>query len=273
MGSVAALLLGALALGSEPGAAQRIEGRLVDAATGNGIADGTLSVLNEEGHARFSVGTDSTGWFVLPLPRSGETLLRAEALGYQTWDSEPIAVDWDEALEVTITLSVRALELDPLVVTARRQDVHRAFRDFYRRSAHIERTGFGRVLDKETLEKSWVLSHRLREIPGLRYSTAPDGTLRLGRHGCPGGAFLNGMYVGNPDLDELVFATDLEGVEIYRSEAEVPPELGAGGGEALCTVVALWTRADPTSSSGRGAWFRWGLLGALVGGFAALVAG
>ena len=258
-------LLGA-GLVAAPLSGQRVEGRTTDA-EGRTVSAVAIQLLDGDARVLLGVESDSLGQFVLPLPRAGSFRLRTEALGYATSVTDPIEVTRDEAVVVEIRMSVEALPITPLVVTARRQDVHRAHRDFYRRKTRVEQTGFGRTLDREALEKTFLLSHRLVEIPGLRWAYDNDGELRLGKRGCPGGVYLNGMFVGNPAPDELVFPTDLEGVEVYRNEAEVPPELVGGGGVPLCTVLALWTRSGITGASDRSHWMRMGLFGALIGGF------
>ncbi len=257
----------ALLLAPEVGVAQRIEGRTLDA-DGNAVADVALTLLAAgDLAALLTVTSDSTGYFRIPLPRAGEVRLRSEALGYATSTTDVIDVGRDEAVVLELRMSIVALELTPLVVTARREDVHRAHRDFYRRKAYVDRSGFGKTLDREVLEKSWSIAHRLVEIPGLKWHYNAEGELVLGKRGCPGGVYLNGMYVGNPSPDELVFPSDLEGVEIYRNETEVPPELVGGSGYPLCTVAALWTQVGITGASDRSHWMRMGLFGALIGGF------
>ncbi|MCA9738253.1 MAG: carboxypeptidase regulatory-like domain-containing protein, partial [Gemmatimonadetes bacterium] len=175
---VAVLALALAAPGSA--SAQRVEGRVVDQTRAAPIAAAAVTVLSEEGQPLLAVETDSSGFFSLPLTRSGTVRLQASALGYRTTAPTSVTVGPDERLEVEITLAVAALALEPLVITARGRDVSRAHRDFARRRARVRQTGFGRILEGEELETAFRLSTRLVTIGGLRRHRAPDGTLRLG---------------------------------------------------------------------------------------------
>jgi hypothetical protein len=250
---------------------QRIEGRLVDAVSERGIPAGTISLLSPDGTAQAQVESDSSGAFVLPLPRSGELQLSAEALGYRSLATATLRIAPSEVVEVVITLSVDALEIRPLVVTARRA-VARPLRDWERRRSIGVRTGRGVFLTREDLDRAFNVSTPLVSVPGLPRSYDRRGGLHVGSRTCPGAVFLNGMLVGNPALDEFIYPTDLEGIEVYRRTSELPVELRSQiGGVSLCSAVVLWTRQGQVTEGG--SWFRWGLVGALVGGFVLLFVG
>ncbi|MCA9739092.1 MAG: carboxypeptidase regulatory-like domain-containing protein, partial [Gemmatimonadetes bacterium] len=256
------LLLGA----TLPGSAQTVTGRVVDGTTGTPVRDVTVSLLAENDRAGLSVTTDSTGSFALPLPHADTVRIRFAALAYEPVTSAPLAVSERETLTLDVRLAVDALELPPVVVSARRSDRgRRGLRDFDRRYASGQRTGEGRFLTREDLSEIAFLSHAFQRIPGLRYRYGAEG-MQLGSRLCPAAVYLNGLPLRSTPVDD-VWPEDLEAVEIYRRESEIPPDLMRPG---VCTVVALWTRVD--STSGGRFWVRMGLLGALAGGFVWYVA-
>lgn len=250
------------------GAGQVVSGHVRDGSTGEYIADATVTLIREDSVAGLSVATGPDGYFQLPLPRPDTVRVRFAALGYASYTSEPLAVATREIVEVEVRLAVDALELPPLVVEARRQDRRRrALREFYRRYDSGQRTGFGVFFTREDLEDVSFLSHEFVKVPGLRYRYGPEG-MTLGSRMCGATVYLNGLPVGSSAVDEI-WPEDLEAIEIYRRESEIPIDLKRPGS---CTVVAMWTRIGTESSGGR-YWLRMGLLGALVGGFVVLVAG
>ena len=57
----------------------------------------------------------------------------------------------------------------------------------------------------------------------------------------PGSTSLAGGIGGEPmAIDEVVNASDVFAVEVFRTPVEVPPEFN--GANAGCGVIVLWTR-------------------------------
>jgi hypothetical protein len=62
------------------------------------------------------------------------------------------------------------------------------------------------------------------------------------RAGCTPAVFLDGTKVqmSGITLDDLIRPADIEGIEIYRSMSEAPPEYqGLNSG---CSAILIWTR-------------------------------
>ncbi len=243
---------------------QRIEGVIVDGVSAAPVVNATISIMSRGDTVMLQVLSDSAGLFQAPLPRADTVRIRFEALGYETVSSGLLAIGTREVVELEVALSVQALELEPIVVSARREDSQRsrrAMRQFYRRYDWGQKSGFGRFFTREDLEDVSFLSHELVRIPGLRYRYI-NGHMSLGSRMCPVTVYLNGLRVGNNNIDEF-WPEDLEAIEVYRRESEIPIEFKRPG---VCGVVALWTRVSDPTSGGR-YWARMGLFGALVGGF------
>ena len=243
---------------------QSLEGVVVDGVSGAPVYNATVSIISRAEVVTLRAVSDSLGFFQVPLPRPDTIRVRFEALGYETVSSGLLSVGQREIVSLEVALSVQALELEPVVVTARREDSRRARRalsQFYRRYDWGQKSGFGKFFTREDLEEVSFLSHELIRIPGFRYRYN-NGRMSVGSRMCPAHIYLNGLRVGTNNIDEF-WPEDLEAIEVYRRESEIPIEFKRPG---VCTVVALWTRIGEPTSGGR-YWARMGLFGALVGGF------
>jgi outer membrane cobalamin receptor len=77
------------------------------------------------------------------------------------------------------------------------------------------------------------------EFGGSRVSI-PGAATQIGG-GCEVKVFLDGLEFtwGSSTLDDIP-TFDIEAIEVFRSLADLPPELA--GSDARCGVVAVWTR-------------------------------
>ncbi|HEV2129941.1 MAG TPA: Plug domain-containing protein [Longimicrobiaceae bacterium] len=91
----------------------------------------------------------------------------------------------------------------------------------------------------------------LRRIPGVQLVPRPLGgghTVML-RGTCAPMVYIDGIKVRlfSGTIDDLVTPQALEGIEVYRSAAEVPAEYS--GLNAGCGVILLWTRRGRDAGS------------------------
>jgi hypothetical protein len=71
--------------------------------------------------------------------------------------------------------------------------------------------------------------------------------------------YLDGYRTGGASIDDLVFPSDVEGVEVYKGLSEYPGQFASP--DARCGVIAVWTRSAPSSDivdSGTPLWVRSG---------------
>jgi hypothetical protein len=121
------------------------------------------------------------------------------------------------------------------------------------RFAERRAAGFGSFIDRRTLRagENRRLSDLLRGARGVRIQLLGAvkeiaTSMRAGRP-CPMAIWVDGLKLYAPgarlgpipDLNDYP-VSQLEGVEIYGSEAETPAELGGQG--AGCGTIVLWTR-------------------------------
>lgn len=265
-----------LALVAAPLAAQQVRGRVVDDAGGS-VRAANVVLQDIDGQRLAATRTDSLGLFELPVPREGTYRLRAERIGYGQATTEAMQVGGRISLELKLRLSVRAVALDPLTITARPDEP---------RDARLVQVGFydrqdqgrGYFFEREDIrrQRPVQMSVLVSQVPGVVVSTGGsfsagdvvmvrgthclpsvwlDGRLaragmRLERSGEWGGSAAARLSPFSrrspparshaPAMDDLVAPEEVDAVEVYRGAAEVPAVFGFTGGG--CGAVVVWTQ-------------------------------
>jgi hypothetical protein len=225
---------------ARPAGAQTVLGRLLDVSTGRSIAAGTLALLHTDSTVAASAVTDTAGNFALRAPRQGSYHLRGERIGYRTAVTAPLELGSDDTLRVEFRLSVEAVELNPITVMSYSRRPPGPLGGFYDRA---RRRAFGTFITRQDIEDSRPLqtTDLLRTIPGIQLTPSRFGRFNVRMRGCVPRVFLDGVPIRMAGLtiDDLVHPSELEGLEVYRSAAEVPGEFAFPGG---CGAIGLWTR-------------------------------
>ncbi len=245
--------------------AQSIQGRVVDAASGEAVPE--ASVIVEGGAQRHTVRarTGADGGFSLALRGAGSYRVRVERTGYQPATSQEVAMAAGEALQVELKISTQPVTLAPLTVVARQAVPRVASLEtsgFYDR----EKRGHGRFFKRDHFEKRRGnrLVTILDEVPGVRIFRDRQGneyvtfdraqsngafsrTQRGEAEMCQPIFFMDGTRVstggggrGGVTLNDLVEPERIEAVEVYASVAQLPAEFNAS--DASCGVIVIWTR-------------------------------
>lgn len=170
-----------------------------------------------------------------------------------------------DTLRVNQVLVPSTVVLDPIEVTGE-PDVGLAGRGFHERM----KMGFGRFYESAELrELEHVnLSDVLRRKGGVTITQVgfngpmiamhPTSRNQQGFLDCVMSVYLDGKRVfaggktdqmspfeaeGIPDLRRFVPVAEVEGIEVYRSSAQIPVQFGGSTGQ--CGAVVLWTRRAP----------------------------
>lgn len=228
-------------------------GRVLDAATGKGIADATVAVTTTGGSAR----TDSLGQFRLPNLKVGIHRFLVSATGYSR-GSLSLAFAAREVME-------RDLELDPVSAppsgsapvaeaakdTSKAQTLAgvavtadpalgRRFADFERRRG----TGRGQYRTRAELEAGnyYTLQDAMRSMRGVRFNCAGN-MCRAQMVRAPMGC--SPEYIVDERVDNSFGPTipvrDIVGLEVYTGVSDVPGEFA--GRNSGCGVIVIWTTA------------------------------
>lgn len=247
------LVVGAGLLAGVPassGVAQVLHGRVVEEGTGAPVATAEVYLFHPDRTEIARIVTDSAGVFRVVLPGAGSYVLNVHRIGFFPWRSEPIALGRQESIKVEIRLGRAATALEPIVVVARAPvgaGRLAGFRERQRTSAT------GTFVTREDLERRPTadVTDVLRGISGLtimpvRISGSQKIIHLIAGRGvvgpCLASVWLDGILADQSasfPVDELVRPEELEGIEVYRSEAAVPPQYMQRG---RCGAVVLWTR-------------------------------
>lgn len=226
---------------ASPARAQTVEGRVLEAETGEPIAGATLILRDEGGSARDQTESAEDGSFLLAARRPGVHTLEVEQLGYLAPSPEPFELA-EELVEVEVRLARSPIALEPLTVVGRRRDARHdaTFEGALARHRIFPRMGTRRVV--------------LRSDPEFRSSIVVSDILRWfhGRRGCTI-VFSDGFLARSPEAVTMwlneVSTENLEAVEFYRFWNDAPPDLKDVPPYVFspqgCSVVALWPRVDP----------------------------
>jgi hypothetical protein len=242
---IAAGLVGLVLVAAvRPAAGQVLQGHLLDEATDAPIPGASMALL-EEDSARVVAATvtDSAGYFRVEGGEDGGAFrLRAQRIGYPLTVSTPLNVRAGDTIQVEFRISAGAVLLDPVVVTSRRRRPPPMIREFYQRA---ERSIFGTFITRAEVERIHPIriTDLLRRVPGLQFVPLRFGgstAIRM-RGGCSPLIVIDGMQLRDVhSIDDLVQPLELEGMEVYRSFAEVPVEYG--GLRIPCGAILIWTR-------------------------------
>jgi hypothetical protein len=235
------VLFGVLA--SAPTAhAQVLSGALLEAGSESPLADGLVTLLTEDSVVIAQLWTDSVGAFSFTLPRDGSYRLRGEQFGYRRATSPALHVGSRDTLEVEFSLARDAVVLEPLVVKARSRRLTTAARRFYDRA---ESAAFGTFITRAEIQKAHPIrsTELLHRIPGVQVTPIMGGNEVMIRGNCRPSVYVDGVRInGYRSIDDLVQPLELEGIEVYRSADQAPPEFT--GLRAGCAAILIWTRIE-----------------------------
>ena len=223
--------------------AQQVHGRLREEGTGLPVAAALVILVDSADSARNHVFTDTAGLFSMPAPQPGTYRLAVERIGYKAVHSDTLQLNAGDSTAVELHLSPNAVRLEPLVIRDRmpsRLDI------FYERRRRFEKLGIGDFFDREELEL-WInqpVSAVLQSIPYLNSASLRMSRLNVRSRRCQIGYYVDGVRLRTlfgQSIDDLVRVIDLEAIETYRGQAQLPAEY-ADAQSRGCPVVALWTR-------------------------------
>jgi hypothetical protein len=256
------VLLAACALAATPLAAQTVRGRVLDAASGEGIAAAEVQALTLEGRDAGRARTAADGSFQFALRAAGTVRIQAQRTGYRTTLTDTLPVAPREAVEVEVRLSTAAVAIEPLRVTARVEPPKRRNLEldgFYER----ERMGIGKYVRREEIESrpTMNLAQVLARVQGTaiqyrgskQYIYFPrNGRPRLdpSLRGPPQNVCLPRLYVdgsrvtydANNDINSVVNPGQVEAIEVFRGPSEIPVQYNDSN--SMCGVILIWTRHE-----------------------------
>ena len=191
----------------------------------------------------------------------GQHVLECSMIGYAP-RADTVRVTPGRVTNVRVSLSVGPVALEPIEVSVERREVKLQEVDFYRRRA----MGFGKYIDRQEIERRGPqdVTDLLTGMPGVEIYPDPFNSLEkyvvlrsgrlpfptTGQYGEPGydrcfpTVYIDGIRTidGGSEparLDSFLNTMSIAGIEVYTSEAGLPPQYGRG---TFCGVILVWTR-------------------------------
>lgn len=250
--------------------AQAIRGVVVEAESRRPIAGALVELCGQDTVPLARALSDSVGVFLLGAGRAGDFTLRLRRVALPATDPVTVRLEPGDTLEIELRVAPRTVTLEPLVVTAERDQ---QIAGFYER---LRRRGFGHFLSREDIEERRIgphVSELLRTLPGVQVVPGSLGAglgddlivMRGPVGSCLPTIYIDGMPVAQHaggGVDAMLTPDMLEGVEVYTTAGTAPATIHARG---TCGVVAFWTRRG---EGGRWNWTKFvaaaGVLGLLL---------
>ncbi|MEX0912293.1 MAG: TonB-dependent receptor plug domain-containing protein [Gemmatimonadota bacterium] len=187
--------------------------------------------------------TDPNGFLRIPGLPAGPRTVKVHFLGYASMD-ESISFRFGRPTRILVKLGVEPIALAP--VNVRGGPSVLAQRGFYDRRDF----GQGTFLTRDDIQKlnPFSMSDVLRRVGGInvgaprfgRATARIRGATAMGNN-CPIQYYVDGTFTAGFNIDDVP-PDDIEGLEIYKGAATVPPVFNKG--TALCGTIIIWTRID-----------------------------
>lgn len=206
-------------------AAQVVQGRITDEASGTPIAGVDVSLLDSERGGVARTATDAEGHYTLNAPDTGDYYVVVDMIGYRRLESPLVALVADQTVSIGFELPADPIELEGLRVEADRlEEIKREVSMF---GVRVDDLG-ERFVDAETIAKrpharDFGLVLQWQSIPQLSIIRSEDGS----NPGKPE------VCVRISALRDACAVTVLNGARVtLETAASIPPE-------ALDAIVVL----------------------------------
>jgi hypothetical protein len=241
--------------------AQTVSGTIISRTSQQPVAQVTVSLVHANGAIVRALTTDGSGQYSFELPGSGEHRIRAQRFGFHTYLTDAIQ-NAGTNIRLDMQLQDSVIPLSPVTVPAAVRSRRLASVGLYERA----QSGLGTFIMRNEIEKRHGLriTDMLEGRAGIRVIQATrshsalsrDVVMRGSANGgmrgrCLPRVYLDGVLVriGGASnnalivpLDEIAKLDDVEGIELYKSAAQVPAQYG--GANSACGVVLIWSRTS-----------------------------
>lgn len=259
---VAIVLAVAALVGPQLLEAQVIIGVVMDAASGQRLADASVVLMDEDGKIVAGRLSEPDGTYSIPCPGPGKYTLRSGGPGYNPWDSPVIEVGEGETIELPVRLIKegsgtgleaferrRAAGVGVFLVEEDLRGKGEMFTDLLRNVKGVQIVPLA-VLTAETREGERdrsgadIGNKTVRLIAGQQnFNTGARQGLERDDD-CPPLIYVNGSWAGIIDRlsmngpDDDIIADEVIAIEIFQRN-EVPPEFDTGR-QSSCGVISIW---------------------------------
>jgi hypothetical protein len=243
-----------------PGRAQTVHGIVLYTHSDGPVVMATVRLLDPDGNVVATTFTDIDGRFVIPVPADGTYLVDAEHVSAWSMVDGPLELSTRANTMVAFHLQPNPIALEGLDVEVEGRSRRLARTGFYER----RKLSAGFFLDDLAIAKRAPIrtSDLIRTVPGVQFIEGRSAGLsgypimsyalrsqmwtRSDQPPCFPRVYIDGVVaeqggsvIPSTGFDNLIAAHDVGGMEVYRSPAETPFQIG---GLSACGVIMLWTR-------------------------------
>lgn len=197
------------------------------------VAGATLNEARTGDDGRFFVSGEVTG--------KGRSTLQVRRVGFSSREVE-LVFPRDTMGVLIIVMNRSAARLAGVDVAADAEDASGWLREFYqRRKSHNLGIYFTR---QEMISKQpRYVSDVLRGVPGITLSSSRRDGLLVRMRNCKYApvVWLNGFRMAQTELDDVARLDDIAAMEVYLTNAGVPPEF-LDRSNLGCGTILVWTR-------------------------------
>jgi hypothetical protein len=236
--SAALLVVSASVLSAQAGG-NRLAGFVSD--SGGAPVGGAEIRLTPVKKSAISARTDAAGHFVFTDAPGGPAQLNVRRLGFHQFNGT-VQVGGNAPDTLHVTLYKASTELAAMEVVDISPGDSLAPSEFY---ARRQKNQWGHFLTVADIEERHATnpSELLRGMPGVGLQRAPRGGGMLLRiRGCKPTIWVDGVRAGGAELDEVMNVHDMAGVEVYNSQAGLPPQYVDKTNHMCGATVLVWTR-------------------------------
>jgi hypothetical protein len=254
-------LVALLLLLASPALGQSIGGTVTSVSSKGPVGNADVAVLDQSRAVVLRAPTGADGSFSFAV-RPGRYFLRVSLLGYKTAETAAVNVA-DAAIRVDIALQDSVIPISGVTAAAAARSRRLESTGMYERM----RDGRGVYILRDEIDKKHA--ERISQVvigrAGLRVqqvARGPSSGITRGDLVMRGGmmtgmrssycfprVYLDGVLARPSSttaptltLDEIAKPEEIEGIEIYRSSSQVPPEFS--GADSSCGIVLIWTRTS-----------------------------
>lgn len=238
--------LAAAAALAAPAAAQRVNGQLLDKASGRPVPGASIMLFVKEKNgapvgapAVASATTDDEGEFTVQATEPGMYYLSVRKIGLVPAQTHEFWLGPLTEYTPTIRWETVGITLDTVKITTRGLPLNDWTREFYER----RRLTHGIFLTRDDMKgrAATVATDWLIGVRGIRLMPMGGRTLIAARGGagnCAVDVWLDNVHLIDPDINQLLRAQDVAAMEVYPGALDAPARYGAQG----CGVLLVWSR-------------------------------
>lgn len=191
--------------------------------------------LKRQGEQRRVTRSGNDGHFSFPGVQTGSVALTVRRMGYtaKTINMDVPAAGVAAAIE--IELEEIPSDIASVIVESSKQHLEQ----FYQRKAS---NNFAKFFERKDIQRRnpFYLSEMVSTVSGANVSSAGAGN-RILLRGCQPMVWVDGMRAPGAELDDVARPGDIAGMEVYPSNAGLPPEY-QDRNNRMCGAIMVWTK-------------------------------